>query len=263
MLKLYPENYDVSVDVLFTDLNGDLITVTGVSAALYDGDDEQVVDFGSLPFDFTEGKKTVVIPASFNVLEVDELSTTRILRVVLSTLAGDVHRSFGYIIEGETRLEILNNTFVTLEAAEALLRDMPSLKAYQAASDDQKAAALINAYTRIARVQVRFEQEPPIGTSCRREVTIRPGGWSEITKDEFLGYPKSFRKALRLAQLNEANVILTDSPIAARQRDGIISETVGESSVMLKTSKLDLGVDRSTLQFLSGYVYYTIRLGRA
>ncbi len=277
MMKLYPENFDVSIDVLFTDLNGVPIAVSGVTAALYDGDDQLIFDFGAIVFDPADTKVTITVPASDNVLRAGELSAARILRVALQADAGIYRQSVGYIIEAESRLEILNNTFITFEAAEVLARDMPGLKAWNSATDDAKRAALINAYARLSRIQFRYRKprrESEIATLVRPyawqrryhedlDVVIRPGDWAKHTPAEFLAMPADFRKALRVAQLTEANEILTDSPYEARHRAGVISETVGESSVMLRGDRFDLGVANDTLRALAGFVYYDVRITRA
>jgi hypothetical protein len=264
-MKLYPENYDVAVEVGFTDLNGDPITVTEINAVLYDGDDQPILEMPALPFDQAEGSKTITVSAAFNLLGESETSAARILRVALKTDAGIVRRNFGYIIEAESRLELLNNTWVTLEASEALARDMPELKAWYQASDEQRAAALINAYTRMQRIQLRFLWPLRDGEPEERqlETVIRPGQWSEVTVDEFLSFPRDFRRALRMAQICEANEILTDDPYQSRHRAGVISETVGESSVMLRGGKLELGVGTQTLRYLTGFVYYQVSIARA
>lgn len=275
MLKLYPENYDVEVQVALSDLNNAPIVVTDIQASLYDGDDRVLIDFGSLPFDAGDTSKTIVIPASFNVLGEGDLSVVRILRVNLVTAAGVIRRSHDYIVEGESRLEILNNTFVTLEAAEALARDMPELRAWHQNTEEQRAAALINAYTRLKRIQLRIcrpelldEHHSEMAASehgrwCNMETVIRPGVWDELTVDDFLDLPRDFRRALRMAQIAEANEILTNDPLQARHRAGVISETVGESSVMLRGGKLQIGISDTALRYLGGYVYYQVGVARA
>ncbi|TDW20409.1 hypothetical protein EV128_12539 [Rhizobium azibense] len=276
MMKLYPENYDVAIDVLFTDPNGAPLVVTAVTAALFNGDDVEIANYGQIAFDLADGKVTVTVPAEDNVLGEGELSEARILRVDLATDIVPVRQTISFIIEAESRLEILNNTFLTLEAAEVLARDNPQLKAWSAADDDKKRAALINAYSRLSRVQLRYckpkeEDEATTihpylahGQLSPWDVVIKPGDWdNRFTKQDFLAMPADFRKALRTAQLLEANQVLTDDPIAQRHRAGIISETVGESSIMLRGGKLELGVSSEALRALAGYVYYNVRITRA
>jgi hypothetical protein len=278
MIKLYPENYDVAIDVLFTDNSGAPLNVTGVSASVRDGDDRELADFGEIPFDLADGKVTITVPANLNVLGEGELSAARTLRAYIGNGTIVFPRFLSYIIEAESRLEILNNTFLTLPAAEILARDNPRLKGWAAADDEKKSAALINAYTRLSRVQLRYAKpraEADVATTIRTydptrlyredcDVVIRPGDWgSRFTKEDFLAMPADFRKALRLAQLVEANEVLTDNPFEARHRAGVISETVGESSIMLRGGKLELGVSTETLRALTGFVYYNVRLARA
>ncbi|QIG69076.1 hypothetical protein EVB78_043 [Rhizobium phage RHph_N1_15] len=276
MIKLYPENFDVAIDVLFTDNNGDPLAVTTVTAHLYDGDDVEIEDFGSIPFTLADGKVTVTVPADLNVLGEGETSAARTLMVYLGNGTIVLPRIHSYIIEAESRLELLNNTFITLPAAEVLARENPRLTAWAAAADDKKIAALINAYTRLSRVQLRYLKERPeaeVATSVRPydptserdscDVVIKPGDWgTRFNKVDFLAMPYDFRKAVRTAQLIEANEVLTDNPFEARHRAGVISETVGESSIMLRGGKLELGVSIDALRALTGFVYYNVRLAR-
>jgi hypothetical protein len=266
-MKLYPEDYDVALEVQFVDLNNAAVVVQRIDAVLYDGDDQVLLEMDNLPFDAADTSKTITVPAALNRLGEGETSAARALRVVLTTDAGKIRRSFGYIIEGESRLELLNNTWVTLEAAEVLARDMPELKSWSQSSDEQRAAALINAYSRMQRIQLRFTNPLPGEEDeedrCEKHTILRPGVWNELTADDFLAFPKPFRTALRRAQICEANSILTDNPFAERHRAGVISETVGESSVMLRGGKLELGVANETLRCLAGYVYYQVSIARA
>lgn len=275
-MKLYPENYDVAITVMFSDGSGMAVAVSQVTAVLYDGDDQQLSDLGSIPLDAGLSAVNIIIPAADNVLGEGETAAARILRVELTTAIGILRQSFNYIIEAESRLELLNNTFISLESAEVMARDMPSLKAWAAADDDKKAAALINAFARLSRVQLRYAKDhltqeggttsrpwPPGRDLCDQDVVIRPGEWAKKTKEEFLAMPPVFRKAVRSAQLIEANDILTDDPIATRHRAGVISETIGESSVMLRGGRLELGVSLDALRALTGFVYYNIRTARA
>lgn len=267
-MAIYPENYQVAITVLFTDLNGTPIVPTEVRAALWDGDDQLVVDFGTLPFLPEDGQKEIVIPAPFNVLEDGQLSAARILRVELVTDAGSVRRQSSYLIEGEFRLALMVNSFISMEAAELLVRDMPGLSGWNAATTDQRYAALIDAYHRLTRIPMKFKTLGVVGTHQERdrhgpETIIPRSAWSHITEAEFLTYPIDFRKALRMAQLCEANEQLEGDSIAKKHRQGVVSETIGESSITLRGGRIDTGVASQTLNYLTGYVYYDFRIQRA
>lgn len=268
-MKLYPENYVVSVIVNFTDLNGQAIVPTAVRAKLYDGDDMEVVDFGSLPLVDGATSKTIAIPAEFNVLGEGQLSAARILRVELETASGVVRRSTSYIIEGEFRLALMNNSFQSIEAAELLARDMPNLTGWNAASDERRFAALIESFNRLTRIPMKFTtQEPGVDlyTPLEREANrtiIGRDDWAGISETEFLTWPAHFRKTLRRAQLYEANELLEGDTMGKKARAGILSETIGESSVRLSGSKLDIGIGSQTLTALSGHIHFEFRIARA
>jgi len=266
MLKLYPENYEVRFEVPFTDNAGNPFLPSGCHSIVSDGDDVVIFDYGQIWVNGADGTATVTVSASDNALGEGELSAVRKLKVTLSDGQISTVKSFSYIIEAEARLEILNNTFISLETAQMTARNLPTAKAWAAASEDQQIGSLIQAYSRLQRVQLRFPL--PIKENEDRDFDerdyqiIRPGQWSEISKPEFLAMPREFRYALRAAQICEANVILSDNPVTQRHRNGVISETIGESSVMLRGGKLELGVDNETMRHLAGFIYYDVRVTR-
>lgn len=267
-MKTYPEDYIVAITFPFTDLNGEAVVPTAVNAGLYNGEDELLLDMPNLPFDVADGNKEVVISNVFNRLGEGELASGRILRVELVTDKGAIKRSFSYIIEGEVRLVVMENSFQTLESAEILARDMLDVKGWSNASEDQRCTALIEAYSRLTRIPMRFKVSDLDNLRDRspqfaEETIIRRDAWETITSEEFMDFPKTFRKALRQAQLAEANELLEGDPIEKKHRAGIISETVGESSVMLRGGKVDHGVSTNTLKYLTGHIYYNNRIVRA
>lgn len=267
-MKIYPEDYSVAVTFGFTDLNGDVIVPTSITAKLYNGDDEVVVDLGLVSFEPTDTQKEVVIPAVYNVLGEGQLSTARILRVELTTSAGVIRKSHPYIIEGEFRLAPMINSFQTYEAANLIARDMINLSGWANADQDQRCVALIEAFNRFTRIPMRFRSaamdagkyEPT--DLYAPETIITRSAWPTVTTDEFLSWPPYFRIALRRAQVVEANAQLEGDVIGAKRRAGIISETVGESSMMLRGGYLDLGVSTEAMRYLAGHVYYNHRIVR-
>jgi hypothetical protein len=272
-LKFYPEDYIVEVVVKFTDLNGAAVTPTAVSAVLYDGNDTEVVDFGSLPFDASEGQKSISIPKEFNRLADGENRAARILRVGIETEQGTIPRSFSYAIESDQRLVLLTNTFVTLEAAEFMALDTPNVTGWNVASDDQKLAALTEAYRRLTRIPMRFPTYAPgtgfdsFNTIAPRELleetVIERDMWDDITGEQFNDFPIAFKKAVRRAQFVEANELLQGDNVAKKHRQGIVTETIGESSVTLRDGRIDYGIGSETLKALTGYIYFNMRIRRA
>lgn len=278
-MKFYPEDYIVEVVVVFTDLEGAAVTPTAVSAVLYDGDDAEVVDFGSLPFEMSEGQKVISIPKEFNRLVGNEVRAARILRVRIETEQGTIPRSFSYAIESGQRLVLMENTFITLEAAEFLAMDTPNTSGWTVASEDQKLAALTESYRRLTMIPMRYQvHRPLVGGSVTgwrsdwnsiaprelvEEVVIERDVWDELTVEQFSDFPAAFKKALRRAQFTEANELLQGDNVSKKHRQGIVTETIGESSVTLRSGAIDFGISSETMKALVGYVYFNNRIRRA
>lgn len=263
-MKFYPEDYDVQVVVKFTDLNGAVITPTAVTAVLWDEQDEVVVDFGSLPFDAADGEKAIIIPAAFNVLADGQLSAGRVLRIQLDTTAGPIRRSFTYRVEGEFRLSVMENTFLTYEAAELMARDQVNTTGWNTASEDKRHAALIEAYNRLTNIPMRFAHRDAEGRLLLTEESVIPRDtWIELDAEDFRQFPTHFKKALRQAQFTEANELLQGDTITSKHRAGIISETIGESSMTLRAGRVDYGVSTQTMAHLAGYIHFNIRIARS
>lgn len=273
-MKFYPEDYIVEVIVSFTDLNGAAVTPTAVSAVLTDGDDAEVVDFGSLPFDAAEGQKLISISKEFNRLAEGETRAARILRVAIETEQGTIPRSFSYAIEAEQRLVPLTNTFTTLEAAEFMALDTPNNSGWKAASEDQRLAALVEAFRRLTQIPMKYptyqsggfmaDYDTVAPRDIAEETIIERDQWDEITQDIYdAKFPAHFKKALRRAQFIEANELLQGDNVAKKHRAGIVTETIGESSVTLRAGRVDYGVSSETLKALVGYIHFNMRIRRA
>lgn len=262
-MKYYIEGNIVEVIVKFVDKDGNSIKPKEIKAVLYDGEDTEIVDFGSLPFDENSTEKSIMIPEIFNELQPEELQSARILRVELITDRGSIYQSLSYVIETEQRLVIMNNTFQTYEAALIEANNQPNLLGWIAASEDQQKAALIEAFNRITSIPMRFKRldidNKPIG----KDYIILTRMWREITREEFAEFPTHFKRVLRRAQLIEANELLQGDNIAHKRRAGIITEKIGESWLTLRADKLEYGVSSQTLTALAGYIYYRMVVARA
>ena len=275
-MKYYPEDYTVEFSAPFTDLNGDTIEPTGVTAVLYDGDNAVIQDFGSVAFDGASGSVTIVVARELNVLADDEKRAARVLRVVLDTQNGSLTKTFMYAIESEQRLVIMDNSFMTLGTAEFIALDMPGasdVTGWNAATSDQKLAALTAAYRRLTSIPMKFRVIDPETTidawsklvlpDLADTVRISREGWTEITKDYFdETFPDRFKAALKRAQLIEANDLLLGDTVGDKLRANIISETIGERSYTLRDGRVDYGASDKALRELTGYIDFNSRIVR-
>lgn len=272
-MKFYPEGYTVELTVAFTDLNGAAVTPTTVNAVLTDGEDAVIEEFNGVPFVPGDTSATVTVLPGYNLLPDGELRAARILRVELVTAAGSIRRTLAYVVESDQRLEIMTNTFQSYEAAEIQALDIPNTTAWNNASEDQRKAALVEAYRRLTNIPMKFPTygaqknwdgyNKLIDRDLESETIISRDGWSDVTPDLYAEFPTAFKKALRRAQFFEANELLQGDGIGQKHRAGIVTETIGESSVTLRAGRIDFGVSSQTLQALTGYIYFNMRIKRA
>lgn len=263
-MKFYPADSIVEVEVAFNDLNGQPITPTSVSAVLFDGEDNEIENFGSIPFDPAAGSVTVVVPRIYNELDSDETRAVRVLRVSIGTVGGEIIRSLPYALEAEQRLEIIVNTFQTYETAQVAMKDMVNMSGWTAANDDQRRAALVEAFRRITMMPLKYGvRDTHDKLNFREEHYITREDWIGMSAEDFKKLPDHFRQALRRAQLIEANELLQGDAVARKRRAGIVSETIGESSMTIRADRVDYGLNPQTMAALAGYIHFNMRITRA
>lgn len=263
-MNFYPEDYIVEVTVPFTDMNGASVTPTDLRAALYDGDETLITDMGSLPFTLSAGQKVVTILAAFNALSGSNIREARTLRVEMDTAQGIVRKSLSYVIEAEQTVRPLVNSFMGYASAEVLAMDYTNLLGWQTADETKRRAALVEAYKRIIQLPMIYYPRDNLGNPINELPSrLNRDTWLNMTDVTYASLPPHFRSALRAAQLLEASEILTGDTVARKHRSGIISETIGESSVTLNKSAIDYGMSRQALTALAGYIDTTLRITRA
>lgn len=272
-MKFYPEGYTVELVVAFTDLNGAAVTPTAVNAVLTDGEDDVLMRLDNIAIADGDTSVTVTVPSGYNLLDDNEPRAARILRVELVTAAGSIPRSLTYVVEAEQRLQIMTNTFQTYEAAEIQALDIPNISGWAVASEDQRKAALVEAFRRLTNIPMKFPTygaqknwdgfNKLIDRDLESETILSRDGWSDVTPELFAEFPTAFKKALRRAQFFEANELLQGDSVGQKHRAGIVTETIGESSVTLRAGRIDFGVASQTLRALTGYIYFNMRIKRA
>ncbi|MFA9261784.1 MAG: hypothetical protein ACEQSB_00290 [Undibacterium sp.] len=255
----FPDNFLVKIAFPFTDLNGNAIVPSLITAALLDENSSTVLNLGSLTFDANEGQIEIEIPAANNTLVTGVSRGARILVVSMATASGVVKKKTEYLILGESSLTVMKNSFMTMSGANLIAQDAINLSGWNLASENMKSGALISAFDRICKLSLRFRSDGVYAD----ETTILASNWVYLTQSDFLGWPSFFTDKLKRAQLLEANEILQGDEVGRRHASGISSETIGESSVTLRAGYLSFGVSRSALSELSGFIYYSNRIVRA
>jgi hypothetical protein len=261
----YPEMQIVEIIIPYTDPNGAQIVPTEISVVLLDGEDVPVLDFGLITFNPSAASASVIVPSIANALRDDELQEVRRLDIRIAHTGGFFRTSQSYVIEAQQSLQIMRNSFMTYETARMLAGQFVNLTTFTNSSDDRQRAALSEAYFRITDLPMIYsitDTPDVVGRSYRISRSV----WKTISADAFrTQFPTHFKRALRAAQLAEADDLLQGNVISKKHAQGIATETIGESSVTLRpgfASGITEGIGTAALTLLSGYIDRTMRVGR-
>lgn len=214
------------------------------------------------------------IPANMNLLEPDTRKGARQVEVEFTTARGTFIETAHYLIESKTQLTPLLNTFQTYPEALMTRSDLAQAPGWDAVSDSMRIAALHLAHTAMCNLRYRYR----VGINNQRRVRGFPGtrfdsggvAYTTVTDIrntlawEWAEFPEEFKDALKRAQIAEANAQLQGDPIGDKRRAGIVSETIGESSMFLKqVPEVQLPVSREALEQLRGFITYNVGIARA
>lgn len=262
-MNFHLEGQIVQVTVPFTDNAGVQVTPTAVTAILYDGEEVEISDLGPIAFDGGAGQVVVTILGLLNMLRGDEPKEARRLEVKITHAAGVTTKNLIYGIEDERSLVLMQNSFQTYEAALVNVSNMVNLTAFTTATEARQKAALIEAFDRISSIAMVYVTRDTEGL-ITGEHRLYAEEWEEVDADVFrTQFPSHFQRALRLAQILEADELLQGNVIARKHSQGIATETVGESSVTLRAGFGLQSLSAAARSVLSGYIDTTVALARA
>lgn len=253
----------------------DVNDVSAITAKVLDRDEDLIADLGAGTIDLGDAVATFEIPATAHELGAGELSAPRALAIVVTVDGVEQYDAIYYSVEGASRLVPPANSFITLTAAHAAAQNMPFASGWANATEDARIAALQLAFYRLVAIpyEIRRQDLPTdlIEVALNSQnghfsslfsIILLPDTWELLTRDDMAKLPSSFLRALCMAQMNEAEEILRGDTLETKLKYGIISETIGESSVRLNTRRLVTGISADTLQYLRGYIHYDHRLTR-
>jgi hypothetical protein len=248
-----------SISVSLTDQTGALIAgPTDVSPSLITGD-----------------VLSITVPSSQNQLPTGTPHGLRQAVTSFTTSDGVYTDTQTYILKSSAPLIRMVNSFILEPETYVTRFEMPPMPAWDQAQDDDRIAALTSAYRNMVQLRYRY----PIGIASQSRI-IDFGGLSiddvygrlyAVIADmaffhelDYNGWPDSFQQALKRAQMAEANVLLQGDPVGDKRRQGIETETVGESSMTFrKIPDVSLAVSKEALIYLRGFLDNRVMLTRA
>lgn len=263
MVPTHPEKTDVAVRVDFPQIDGTPITPTAIGYIVLDERGTVVRAREEVTPDGTSVQ--VVVPASANELPLEGvIRGLRTVRFVFDTAAGARTVDSRYIIETQSKLIPMFNSFQTYEEAIVTRLDLPALDGWDFADEPQQIAALITAHDRMCRASYRYRLSQNSVEYDEREMYWYITSMRERTAQDFSDFPAAFQTALRRAQIYEADSILSGDPVGDKRLDGVVSETIGESKMFFNNKPpIRTPMCRKAMEVLGPYLYRGNRIGRA
>lgn len=275
MTRVYDAASLVTVSVAApTDDAGAVIATTGVEYAIFDEDRNPITTRDTLS-GYTSGQETAVITVSGpeNTLATGVIHGVRKVEVYFMTADGEYRVTETYLLQSVTPLVLMTNTFQTLEQAMITRLGLGQLLGWDAGTEQQRIGALIAAHDNMCRLAYKYLTDTDLqNLDLTHDISDRfgrpymhvPSMRLATVQDFTESFPAVFQNALKRAQLVEADNLLNGDPVGDKRRQGIITETIGESKVFLSSrAPLQLPICRAAIDQLSGYLYRSTQLRRS
>ncbi|EGS3774623.1 hypothetical protein I5Y27_004154 [Salmonella enterica] len=245
-------------------------------------DSEGSILISDEPIEITEGQMSipVVVSADHNQLSEKERDLRHV--IVKATASGLTHEERKmYVLLNNFELLIPGQSFATVADAQMQAIDMLNGDTLLADGEGLMRKRLIEATRRVKTLpfsirkilRIDFNRyERPQNMLNVYDIPWGADGvyrhdlvdWERMTQEKFDELPDYFKEALMLAVVNEACEIANGNDVAAAREDGILSESIGETTNMYRTGKAaNVRVARSTWRLLTSYINNRMIVRRA
>lgn len=257
-MEIYRDGSVVKVSITYANDEGLAIIPSSLSYRVFDQDFVELV--ASTPIAYAAGDTfaDITVGSTENTLGVGERRVMRIVELTIVTDDGTYTQEVRYIIEANATLTTGDNSFQGYNEALLTSMDIINISGWDAANDRDRKKALIEAYHNICNLRffITYSQDRVFAG----ETIIN---LQDLSKAELLVLDVDFMNAIRKAQVIEADVLLGGDLIEEKRRNGLMSETIGESSNMFRPGKpLVMAVSKRALRILAKYVSHARELGR-
>lgn len=209
---------------------------------------------------FTESDPAAVVELTAEQTAVDGPLAAREIVLECTTTDGAVEVREAVLFVSSAPLTVAVNSFQTATEAVATRAEIARLEAFDAAPKVQRTAAMIEAHRRILRVAFQIPQAFDISNIAwgSRRVPL-----ARLKEDDLRRLPEAFQRALRRAQLIEANSLLEVNTVDQKRKEGVVSETIGEASMFLSSKPyLNLPISRAAYEELKSFIVLIVEVAR-
>jgi hypothetical protein len=257
-----------SITVTLVDDNGTAVQATAVSWTLYDAQGNPLGNGTVDTFVPNDQNATVALTADQLTIQPPVVgapvpaSDAREIVLECTTASDVVEVREAFLIVSSAPLQVSLNSFQTYPEAVLLRTEFANLAGWDEATKQMQIAAMQEAYRRLLRVSVELHAYPD--TYQRIAWWGRRVPLSRISADEFRALPQSFQRAMKRAQLAEANVLLGGDPASDKREMGIISESIGESKMFFNSKPyLNLPISRQAYEEIKSFIRIVVQVARA
>lgn len=191
----------------------------------------------------------------------NETYTTYEVAYQLVTGSKSVPGSIIYQVETESAVQEWKNTLITPLRALSMMREIPNMSEFAAATRDEQKAALLFAYRSLCALKFNTNVFP-------KEYQVIEGekvtSLRQLTEEAWLACGSQFVSDLRIAQMIEANDSLVSPELGAMREAGVLSYTVGEVKQFVSSQRpLTVGLCPAAMRKIGRYLDTSRRIGRA
>lgn len=252
MVDTYDAGTDVEACVDLEDRSGAQVVPDSATYRVLDADDAEVVASTVIVLVGDEIQLSAVISAVSNALDTGEYRDYRRVEFTFLKDSDTFVKHFDYIIDAPVVLVIGSNSYQTYGRALVTAADVGDIPWFTDAALEVQTRALADAYS-------------ALGTMAFTVLNVRQAPMTALTAAELTALDVRFLKALRVAQLVEANETLDPESIHQKRVAGLMAESIGESSMMFRPEKVmnNQPLTRRSMMILSEWLDWTLGIGRA
>lgn len=286
-MQTFLDATNVTITIPLEDKSGNPIDATSVDYRVVDSSGVEKVARSALSgFVAHSANAVVTVPALANTMaamadpnaygSVANPRESRVIELFVVDASGNtIVLSEAYIIQPTEVLIAGVNSFQSLAQANLTGMEIANTPGWDAASEEEKITALIDAKNRISQLnfsllnsnsnldQSNINYIPESRYIATSNVFIFNGNLNLLTQRQFEVLPAKFKKVLQLAQVAEADALLGGDTVSDIRRSGLLATTVGESKQMFRAGKpVEMPVCRRALAFLGYYITFSRKTGR-